>query len=257
MSASVIPAVFAVAVTVTQQDAAAAILAIDLGSAANFAVLAGTGITVAAPINSTTITGDIGSYPTGTITGLENVILDGENHAADAVTQQAKIDMALAYADAIGRTPTAIYTPIYDLGGMTLGPGVYNDPTSFSVTGNLTLDGGGDPDAVFIFQMGSTLTAASDSSVLLIGGAQASNIFWQVGSSATLGAGSTFVGTILASESITMNTGAELAGRALAQNGAVTLDNNIIQVPEAGSMLLFGAGLVTLVGRRRRFSGVK
>ncbi len=244
----------AVAVTLIQQDAHAAVLVVNLGVASNFGVLAGSGITVAGAINSTSITGDIGSHPTPSITGLENVILDGVNHAGDAVTQQAKIDLAIAYADAAGRTPTTTYSPIFELGGSTLGSGVYKNPSSFSITTNLTLDAGGDPDAVWIFQMGSTLTTGPGSNVILTGGAKASNIFWQVGSSATLGTGSTLAGSILAQESITLTTGADLSGRALALTGAVTMDNNIVVVPEAGSTLLFGAGLLTLISRRRRSS---
>ena len=144
------------------------------------------------------------------------------------------------------------FTPIFDLGGLTLGAGVYNDPSSFWITGTLTLDGGGDPNAVWIFQAGSTLITGSGSNVALIGGAQASNVFWQVGSSATLGTGSHFEGSILASESISLNTGAALTGRALALTGAVTLDYNTIVVPEAGSTMLLGIGVVTLLARRRR-----
>jgi hypothetical protein len=194
----------------------------------------------------------LGNFATTTITGLENVVLHGVNHAGDAVTQQGKLDLGTAFTDAAGREPTATFPPIYDLGGLTLGAGVYNNPSSLWVTGTLTLDAGGDPNAVWIFQAGSTLITGSGSNVSLIGGAKASNIFWQVGSSATLGTGSHFEGSILASQSITLTTGAELTGRALALVGAVTMDNNNIQVPEASSALLLGAGLVTLLARRRR-----
>ncbi len=242
----------AVALTLLQQDASAAVLAVPLGAAADFAVLAGAGITVAGAINSTTITGNIGSFATTTITGLENVTLNGVNHAGDAMTQRGKLDLGTAYTNAAGRSPTTTFTPIFDLGGLTLGAGVYNDPSSFWITGVLTLDGGGDPNAVWIFQAGSTLITGSGSNVSLIGGAQVGNVFWQVGSSATLGAGSHFEGSILASESISLNTGATLTGRALALTGAVTLDNNTIVVPEAGSTLLLGVGVVTLLARRRR-----
>ena len=200
---------------------------VDLGSASGFAVLAGSGITIGAS-GTTAITGDIGSYPTATITGTENLTLTGINHGGDAVTQDAKTDLAAAYAAAAGRTPTTTYAPIYDLGGQTLAPGVYNDPSSFGITGVLTLDAGGDPDAVWIFQAGSTLTTASGSQVALINGAQASHVFWQVGTSATLGTGTDFAGTILAVESITLVAGATVEGRALALNGVVTLDDNAI-----------------------------
>lgn len=245
----------AVAVTFIQQGASAAVLAVNLGAATDFAVLAGAGITVAGTIDSTTITGDIGSFATTSMTGLENAILDGTNHLGDAVTQQGKLDLGTAYTDAAGRSATVTFTPIYDLGGLILGAGVYNDPSSLWITGTLTLDAGGDPDAVWIFQAGSTLITGSGSNVVLIGGAKASNIFWQVGSSATLGTGSHLEGTILASESISLNTGAILDGRALAQTGAVTMDYNTIAIPEAGSTLLFGLGMGTLlISRRRRLA---
>jgi hypothetical protein len=219
----------------------AAIMAVNLDSASGFAVLAGAGITVAAPVDSSTITGDIGTFPTTTITGLGNLILNGVNHAGDATTQQAKDDLDLAYSDAAGRTATHTYAPSYDLGGRTLTSGVYNDPSSFaiSVTGDLTLDGGGDPNAVWIFQAGSTLTTASGSQVILTNGAQASNIFWQVGTAVTLGTGSKFSGTILAMDAITLTTGATVDGRALSKIGAVTLDQTTINfIPEPASLLL-------------------
>ena len=254
MSGGVIPAgaALAVAAIFMQQDAAAQTLPVDLFSASDFAVLAGSGITIAGAIDTTNIYGDIGSFAIPTITGLENVILNGVNHAGDAVTQQAKLDLAIAYLDAAGRTPTTIYGPAYDLGGLSLGAGVYNDPSSLFITGDLTLNGGGDPNAVWIFQAGSTLITSTGSNVFLIGGAQASNVFWQVGSSATLGVDSVFEGTILASQSITLNTGAEMQGRALARNGAVTMDSNTISIPEPSGMLLLGVGLVALVSLRRR-----
>ena len=230
-------------------------LAVDLNSAAGFGVLAGSGITITGP---TTIAGDIGSFPTASITGLENLTLNGVNHAGDATTQAAKTDLLAAYLDAQGRTPTTTYGPIFDLGGLTLLPGVYNDPTSFGLTGTLTLDADGDPDAVWIFQAGSTLITGSNSLVDLIDGAQARNIFWQVGSSATLGTGTDFAGSILASESITLATGASIDGGLYALNGAVTLDNNnlVVPVPEPGSLLLLAAGAESLFSMRRRLRAV-
>lgn len=235
-----------------EQNAGAAVLTVDLAGASEFAALAGAGITVAGAVNTTTITGDIGSFAITSITGLENVVLNGVNHAGDAVTQQGKLDLGLAYVDAAGRLPTETFPPIAELGGLILGSGVYNDPSSFLITGILTLDAGGDPDAVWIFQSGSTLITASGSNILLIGSARASNVFWQVGSAATLGTNSHFEGSILASDSISLNTGASLNGRALAMTGAVTFDYNTIQIPEPGSTLLFGAGLVLLAMRRQR-----
>lgn len=256
MSATAIPAgmTLAVAACLLQTQAPAAVLAVNLGAATSFAVLAGAGITVAGAVDATEITGDIGSFATTSITGLENVVLNGVNHGGDAVTQQAKTDLATAFSDAVGRAPTATFPPIYDLGGLTLGAGVYNNPSSLWITGVLTLDAGGDPNAVWIFQAGSTFITGSGSSVAMVGGGQAGNVFWQVGSSATLGTGSHLEGTILASESITLNTGADLTGRALAKNGAVTMDFNTVNVPEAGTAMMLASGLVLLVTSRRRAS---
>lgn len=242
----------ALALYFLQHNATALVLAVDLGGATHFAVLAGSGITIAGAINTTTITGDIGSFATTSIMGLENMVHYGVNHAGDGVTQQGKLDLGLAFVDAAGRSPNMTFPPIAELGGLTLGSGVYSGSSSFTITETLTLDAGGDPDAVWIFQSGSTLITAPGSNVVLIGSAKASNVFWQVGSSATLGTNSHFEGSILASESISLNTGASLNGRALAMVGAVTFDNNVIQVPEPGGTLLFGAGLVILATRRRR-----
>jgi hypothetical protein len=195
-----------------------------LGTAANFSVLAGSGITNTGP---TTIYGDVGTYPTPSETGFGSVTIIGTNHGGDAVTQQAKTDLLTAYNDAAGRTPaTTIPT---ELGGSTLIPGVYNSLSgTFGITGTVTLDGQGDPNAVFIFQMASTLTTASSSIVFLTNGTHSCNVFWQVGSSATIGTSSAFVGTILALTSITLTTSATVDGRALALNGAVTMDSNTI-----------------------------
>jgi hypothetical protein len=197
---------------------------VGLGAADNFAVLAGAGIT---NTGSTTITGDVGTHPTTTETGFgpgaDSVTLTGTNHGGDAVTQQAKADLVTAYVDAASR-PGATEIPT-DLAGQNLGPGVYDSADgTFANSGTLTLTGEG----VYIFQTESTLITASGSSVNLTGGADACNVYWQVGSSATLGTGSNLQGTILALTTITMNTTATLQGRALARNGAVTLDTNTI-----------------------------
>jgi outer membrane autotransporter protein len=197
---------------------------IDLGTASDFAVLAGSGITNTGP---TTIIGDIGTFPTTTQTGFSSITQTGTNHVGDAVTQQAKIDLVTAYNVAAGLTANFTIST-GELGGLTLPPGIYSAASSLGLTGVVTLNAAGDPNAVWVFQIGSTLITASNSSVLLINGAQACHVFWQVGSSATLGTGTRFAGTIMASDSITANTGATTIGRLLALNGAVTLDTNTI-----------------------------
>jgi hypothetical protein len=228
---------------------------VNLGSAAGFAVLAGSAIT---NTGATTITGDVGVFPGSSITGFGTVTLNGTNQAGNSITQQAKTDLTAAYIDAAGRTATTTYNTKFDLGGLTLLSGVYNTPKSFSLTGSLTLDGLGNPNAVWIFQAATTLTTSSNSSMVLINGAQASNVFWQVGSSATLGTGSVLFGDILALTSITMNTGATLGGSALARNGAVTLDNNTLSaslvstVPEPATTAMLSLGLICVVLAYRR-----
>ncbi|NBJ17034.1 MAG: DUF3494 domain-containing protein [Dehalobacter sp. 4CP] len=198
---------------------------VNLGTATGFAVLAGSTIT---NTGSTTIAGDVGVFPGTAITGFPPGIITGTTHAGDIVAQQAKTDLVTAYNNAAGQTPTG--TVSGDIGGQTLTPGVYNSTSSLGITGVLTLNAQGDPNAVFIFQIASTLTTASASSVVLINGAQACNVFWQIGSSATLGTGSSFQGTILALASITATTSVSVNGRLLARNGAVTLDTNIITI---------------------------
>ncbi len=201
-------------------------LPFDLGSASSFGVLAGSGIT---NTGSTSIDGDLGTFPTTTITGAGSLTTSGVNHAGDTTTQAAKLDLATAYASAAAAGPA---TPIVaDLGGQSLFPGVYNSASSIGLTGPLTLNGAGDPGATFVFQAASTLTTASTSQVDLINGAQACNVFWQVGSSATLGTGSSLSGTVIAMTSITVTTGTTVDGRILALAGAVTLDADTVSVP--------------------------
>jgi Ice-binding-like len=203
--------------------ASAAATAVSLGTADSFAVLAGSGITNTGP---TTVNGDLGTYPTTTFSGSASVTVTGTSHTGDAVTQGAKTDLVTAYNTAAGEGPTSPITA--DLAGQTLTPGVYNSASSIGLSGTLTLNGSGDPNSVFVFQAGSTLTTGSASNISLINGAQACNIFWQVGSSATLGTGSTFQGTVIALTSITVTTGVTVNGRVLARNGAVTLDTDTI-----------------------------
>jgi hypothetical protein len=203
--------------------AQAAATSVPLGTADSFVVLAGAGVT---NTGATTLNGDIGAFPTTSITGSGTLTITGANHAGDAVTQGAKTDLVTAYDTAAGEGPTS---PIVaDLGGQSLAPGVYNSASSIGLTGALTLNAGGDTSAVWIFQAGSSLTTASASEINLTNGAQACNVFWQVGSSATLGTNSRFRGSILALTSITATTGATIEGRLLARNGAVTLDTNTI-----------------------------
>ncbi len=203
---------------------------IDLGAATGFAGLAASGMT---NTGATSITGDVGSYPTPTIKGFGTVNLVGTNHAGDSFTQAAVTSLGVAYGDAAGRTPTDTKFIPFELGGQTLAPGVYKDSDSFTITGALNLNAFGDPNAVWIFQTGTTVITASNSEVILTGGAHASNVFWQVGSSATLGTSSSFKGTILAYTSVALDQGAILEGRALAVNGAVTFDTNTVVVPLA------------------------
>ncbi|MDP3385997.1 MAG: ice-binding family protein [Eubacteriales bacterium] len=209
---------------ITPAMAMAAELPINLGSAENFAILAHQTIT---NIGNTTINGDVGLYPGTSVTGFETVTLNGTLHLTDTTAMNAKADLLTAFNDAAGRTTTTVITPA-DLGGRTLTPGVYTAATSIGLTGTLILDGGGDSNAVFIFKAGSALTTASNSEIKLINGASASNVFWQIGSSATLGTNSKFVGNIMAQDSITLTTGVELTGKIMALTGSVTLDSDVI-----------------------------
>lgn len=211
------------AVVVPAGRAAAQQAPIGLGTADNFAVLAGQGVTNTGP---TTVNGDLGTWPNPSVTGA-GLTVNGSIHAADAVAQQAQADTTVAYNDAAGRTPVS--TVATELGGQTLTAGAYNSSSgTFEITGPLTLDAQGNPNAVFVFRAASTLITASASTVNLINGASACNVFWQIGSSATLGTNSMFRGTILALASITVTTGVTIEGRALARNGSVTLNTDTI-----------------------------
>jgi len=207
----------------TAGGAQAAATAVPLGTAGAFAVLAGSGIT---NTGTTTITGDVGTDPKSSITDNGAMTITGETHAADEVSTLAKTDLVTGYNNAAAQSRTADTGA--ELGGQTLVSGVYGTNAALGLTGTVTLDGAGRTDGVWVFQAGSTLITASSSRVLLTNGATPCNVYWQVGSSATLGTGTSFVGTILASASITATTGATINGRLLAQSGAVTLDTNVI-----------------------------
>lgn len=196
-----------------------------LGSAASYAVLAGSAITNTGP---TTIRGDVGVSPGTSITGLPvGQPTPGTIHAGDVVAAQAKADLAIAYGFLAGMPCGTVMSGV-DLGGKTLLPGVYCFATSAGLTGMLQLDAQGDTAAVFVFQIGSTLTTAANATVVLSNGAQIGHVWWQVGSSATLGIASVIQGNVLALASATLTTGARVQGRVLAQDGGVTMDANAL-----------------------------
>ncbi len=211
----------ALALVSTTQAAQAVGTVPDLGTADAYSVLAGTTVTNTGPSD---LNGSVGVHDGSAITGFPPGESGGVFHAGDAEALQAKSDLTAAYNDAAGQASDASIGT--ELGGLTLTPGVYTADSSTQLTGVLTLDAQGDPSAVFIFQIGSGLTTASGSSVVLINDAQGCNVFWQVGESVSLGTGTEFVGTIMALTSISAGTGADVEGRALARNGAVTLDTN-------------------------------
>jgi hypothetical protein len=209
---------------------AAIVPTIPMGTADNYSVLAGTTVT---NIGETVLNQSLGLSPGTDITGFPPGIVNppGVIDQTNAAAAAAQLDLTAAYLDAAARPLNETVTS--DLTGLTLVGGVYAGPSKspLSLAGNLTLDGAGDPNSVFIFQTDSTLITGSGSTVTLINGAQECNVFWQVGSSATLGTGSTFVGTILALTSISVTTGVTVQGRALARNGEVTLDTDTFNVP--------------------------
>lgn len=199
-----------------------------LRSAETYGILAGSTVTC---VTGGTINADVGVSPGSTTTGFPPCVITGATNLANAVAAQAQLDLTTAYNNLAGRPCGTVVTPA-DLGGRTLAPGVYCVASSMAVTGTVTLDGQGNANAEWVFQMGSTLTTGTSANIALIGGAQAKNVWWQVGSSATLGTGTTFRGNIVALTTITLVDNATMLGRALARNGAVSLGtNNSITLP--------------------------
>src|SRR3984957_6876927 len=208
--------------------AVASASAVNLGTASPFVVLGASSATNTGP---SVLNGDLGVSPGTSLTGFSSpAVVNGATHDDDAVAGQAQNDLATAYGVAAGQpvSPGNVLTG-QDLGGLTLQAGAYSFSSSAQLTGTVTLDAAGDPNAQFVFEIGSTLTTASNAIVHVVNGTAGTGVFWQIGSSATLGTGTAFAGNILALTSITLDTTASITcGRALAENGAVTLDANII-----------------------------
>jgi hypothetical protein len=242
------------------RSAYATLTSVNLGAADGFAVLAGTTVT---NTGLSIVTGDLGVWAGTAITGFLPGIVNGTVDDSDAIAMQAQSDLTTAYNYTVGQAcGTGNNLSGQNLGGLTLTPGVYCFASSAQLTGTLTLDAQGNPNAIFLIQIGSTLTTASGSSVVFTDGGQGNEVFWQVGSSATLGTTTAFAGNILALTSITLNTGANVqCGSAFALNGAVTMDTNLISscdsgtiAPEPATATLFSMGLLLGFAAHRRKS---
>ncbi len=221
-----------VALTLSPTARAQQQTAINLGSAGTYAVLAGTTVTNTGP---TVVNGNLGVWPGTAVTGFGPGVVNGIEDKGDVAAHHAQASLTIAYNDAAARTAVNIVSLAGDISGQTLTPGLYKSTSSLLLTGTVTLHGSG----VYIFQIASGLTVGTGASVVLSGGATAANVFWQVGSSATLGTTADFKGTILALTSISLATGAKLEGRALAQHGAVTLDTNDVTIPLAQGVVVY------------------
>jgi hypothetical protein len=243
---------FAVGALAAAQSLSHAQSIVNLGTAATYGALAGTTVT---STGFTVVNGDLGTSPGATVTGFPAGVVNGSIHAGDAAAAQAHTDLITAYNAVTGQSATT--SGVTAFATTTLTPGVYNSGASISLTGTLTLDGNNLANPVFVFQMGSTLLMNGGTSILLINGARAENVYWQVGSSATIGGTSVFVGTILANTSITVGTGATVDGRLLAIGGALDLASNTISVPvsaipePATTSLLVAGCFGLIVGIRR------
>jgi hypothetical protein len=225
---------------VTSWSAAASV--VPLGAADTFAVLGASTVT---NTGATVVTGDLGVSPGSAVTGFgPGVVLNGSIHMNDTLAMQAHADAATAYAQLVGETFTTDLSG-QNLGGMILTPGVYHFDTAAQLTGTLTLNTLGDPNATFHFQIGTTLTTDPGSMIALLNGSS-TNIFWQVGTSATIGVDSVLYGNVLADQSITVNSGASVMGRLIAINAAVTLDTDTITAPVIPEPSTWFAGVLTL-----------
>jgi hypothetical protein len=220
-----------------------------LGASHSFAVLAGSTVTDA---GGSVFYGDVGVSPGTAITGIvESSVFGGSIHLNDTLAMQAHADAEEVYNILAGLSSDFTLIPA-ELGGLILAPGVYTLASSAQLTGNLTLDGEGYVNPQWVFQIGTTLTTASDSNIVAINGANSSNVFFQVGTSATLGTGTDFVGNILADQSISTTAGTKVAGRLLAINAAVTLIDTAVTIPETSALALTAISICGLLIFRRR-----